>query len=102
MHSDDIAILAVMITAILTTGSVLILRPITKRLGGLLEVLTQHKLKLSNTDPYDMVRIRESLASIDGRLSTIEERQDFAEALISAGDTRMLSIQAAQHAQERN
>jgi hypothetical protein len=102
MRSDDIAILAVMITAILTTGSVLILRPITKRLGGLLEVLTQHRLKLSNTDPYDMVRIRESLASIDGRLSTIEERQDFAEALISAGDTRMLSIQAAQHAQERN
>jgi len=102
MRSEDIAILAVMITAILTTGSVLILRPITKRLGGLLEVMTQHKLKLSNTDPYDMVRIRESLASIDGRLSTIEERQDFAEALISAGDTRMLSIQAAQHAQERN
>jgi|GEM_PF-995992 len=102
MRSEDIAILAVMITAILTTGSVLILRPITRRLGGLLEVMTQHKLKVSNTDPYDMVRIRESLASIDGRLSTIEERQDFAEALISAGDTRMLSIQAAQHAQERN
>ncbi|HYH83039.1 MAG TPA: hypothetical protein VEX86_24805 [Longimicrobium sp.] len=102
MRSEDIAILAVLITAILTTGSVLILRPITRRLGGLLEVMTQHKLKLSNNDPYDLVRIRESLASIDGRLCTIEERQDFAEALISAGDTRMLSIQAAQHAQERN
>jgi hypothetical protein len=102
MNSGDIVILAVAITAILTTGGVLILRPIAKRIGALLDVVTQQKLKQANTDPYDLVRIRESLASIDGRLCTIEERQDFAEALISSGDTRLLSIQAAQAAQERN
>ena len=102
MNSGDIVTLAVLVTAILTTGGVLILRPVTRRLGALLEVMTQHKLKLSNTDPYDLVRIRESLASIDGRLCTIEERQDFAEALLSSGDTRLLSVHAAQHAQERN
>ncbi|HET7228922.1 MAG TPA: hypothetical protein VFJ16_02935 [Longimicrobium sp.] len=102
MNSGDIVILTVLVTAILTTGGVLILRPVTKRLGSLLDVMTAHKLKQANTDPYDLVRIRESLASIDGRLCTIEERQDFAEALISSGDTRLLSIQAAQAAQERN
>ena len=102
MNSEDIVMLAVMVTAILTTGCVLILRPLTRRLGALLEVMTQHRQKLSSSDPYDLVRIRESLASIDGRLLTIEERQDFAEALLSSGDTRLLSVHAAQHAQERN
>jgi hypothetical protein len=102
MRSDDLAMLIVLVTAILTTGGVLILRPIAKRVGMLLEVMTQQKLKQANTDPYDMVRIRESLASIDGRLSQLEERQDFAEALISSGDTKLLSVQAAQYAQERN
>jgi hypothetical protein len=102
MHSDDFAILIVMVTAILTTGGVLILRPISKRIGALLEVMTQQKLKLANNDPYDLVRIRESLASIDGRLNTLEERQDFAEALISSGESRLLSVHGAQHAQERN
>jgi len=102
MRSDDIAMLVVMVTAILTTGGVLILRPISKRIGALLEVVTQQKLKQASHDPYDLVRIRESLQSIDGRLTTIEERQDFAEALISSGETRLLSVHASQHAQERN
>ena len=102
MNSEDIVILTVLVTGILTTGAVLILRPVTRRLGSLLEVITLHRQKMANTDPYDLVRIRESLASIDGRLCTIEERQDFAEALISSGDGRLLSVHAAQHAQERN
>lgn len=102
MQSGDIVILTVMVTAILMTGGVLILRPISRRLGALLEVMTQQKLRAANTDPYDAVRIRELLASIDGRLTMLEERQDFAEALISAGDTKLLSVQAAQHAAERN
>jgi len=102
MNSGDIVILTVMVTAILTTGGVLIFRPISKRLGTLLEVMTQQKLRAANVDPYDTVRIRELLTSIDGRLTMLEERQDFAEALISAGDTKMLAVQAAQHAAERN
>jgi hypothetical protein len=101
MRSDDIAVMIVMLTGILTTGAVLILRPLAKRLGVFLEVATQQKLK-APADPNDGVRIRELLTSIDSRLSLLEERQDFAEALISAGDTKLLSVQAAQHAQERN
>lgn len=102
MYSGDIVILTVMVTAIVTTGGVLIFRPISKRLGTLLEVMTQQKLRAGHADPHDNVRIRELLTSIDSRLTLLEERQDFAEALISAGDTKLLSVQAAQHAQERN
>ena len=100
--SPDIAPMIVMVTAILTTGGVLILRPITKRLGALLEVMTHQKLRASAADPAEQARIRELLTSIDSRLNLLEERQDFAEALMSAGDTKLLSVQSAQHAQERN
>jgi len=92
----------VMVTAILTTGGVLILRPVTRRLGSLLEVMTHQRLRAASADPAEQSRIRELLTSIDSRLNLLEERQDFAEALISAGDTKLLSVQAAQHAQERN
>lgn len=102
MYSGDIVALTVLVTAIVTTGGVLILRPISKRLGALLEVMTQQKLRAANADPQDVTRMRDLLVSIDSRLSLLEERQDFAEALISAGDTKLLAIQAAQQAQERN
>ena len=100
MNSGDIAMLAVLCTGIVTAGAVLILRPLARRLGALLDVVTQQKLNAAG-EP-DGVRVRELLTSIDSRLSLLEERQDFAEALISAGDTRLLSVHAAQHAQERN
>lgn len=100
--SPEIAPMIVMVTAILTTGGVLIFRPITKRLGSLLEVMTQQKLRAAAADPAEQARIRELLTSIDSRLNLLEERQDFAEALMSAGDTKLLSVQSAQHAQERN
>lgn len=100
--SPEIYPTIVMVTAILTTGGVLVFRPISRRLGALLEVMTQQKLKAGAADPGESARIRELLVSIDSRLTLLEERQDFAEALMSAGDTKLLSIQSAQHAQERN
>ena len=102
MDPSSIAPMIVMVTAILTTGGVLIFRPISKRLGVLLEVMTQQKLKAAATDPAEMARIRELLSSIDGRLNLLEERQDFAEALMSAGETKLLSIQDVPRVPERN
>lgn len=100
MQSGDITAMVIMVTAILTTGGVLILRPLAKKLGVYLEVATQQRL--NSAEPVDVAGVRELLTSIDARLSLLEERQEFAEALISAGDTRLLSVQAAQYAQERN
>ena len=74
------------VTGILTTGGVLIFRPITKRLGALLEVMTQERLAARNAPPPELGQVRDLLAGIDARLSALEERQDFAEALLSTGE----------------
>jgi hypothetical protein len=97
---DVLAPMIVMCTLIVTTGGVLILRPISKRLGSYLDAATQARLRA--TPEADMARIHDALSSIDGRLNQIEERQDFAEALISASDPKLLSIPAPVRAPERN
>jgi hypothetical protein len=97
---EVIAPMIVMCTLILTTGGVLILRPIAKRLGGYLEAATQSKLRPS--PDADLARIHDVLSSIDGRLNQLEERQDFAEALISASDPKVLSLPPTLRAPERN
>lgn len=102
MH-PDIFPMIVMVTAIVTTGGVLVLRPITKRLGNLLDVMAQQKMRQPATTDADVARIRELLTSIDSRITLLEERQDFAEALISAnGEPRMLSSYNTPRAPERN
>jgi hypothetical protein len=97
---DAIAPMIVACTLILTTGGVLVLRPISRRLGLYLDAMTQARLRA--TPEADMARIHDVLSSIDGRLNQIEERQDFAEALISASDPKLLSIPAPVRAPERN
>ena len=97
---DVIAPMIVMVTLILTVGGVLILRPLSKRLGSYLEAATRQRLNPS-PDP-EMGRIRDLLGSIDTRLNQIEERQDFAEALISASDPRLPPVPPPARAQERN
>lgn len=82
----SIAPMVCIVTAILTTGGVLIFRPITKRLGALLEVMTQERLAARNAPPPELAQlaqVRDLLAGIDSRISHLEERQDFAEALLS-------------------
>jgi hypothetical protein len=97
---EFLAPMIVMCTGILTAGAVLILRPVAKRLGGFLEAATQAKLRPSPNE--DLARLHEVLSSIDGRLNQLEERQDFAEALISASDPKMLNLPASLRAPERN
>lgn len=80
-------------TLIVTVGAVLILRPIATRLGALLEAMTERQRR--PVSPPELSQIRELLSGIDGRLSVLEERQDFAEALMSSGDARLLGVQGA-------
>jgi hypothetical protein len=98
--SPDLAPMIVMTTGIITTGAVLILRPISKRLGRLLEVMAEQRLRPAPPPPpADMAQIRDLLTGIDNRLSLMEERQDFAEALLSSGEGRVIGVQVPQ---ERN
>lgn len=77
-----IAPMIVLVTAILTIGGVIILRPLSKRVAELLHAMSQEKL--SATGNKDMAQVRELLATMESRLSLLEERQSFSEALLDA------------------
>ena len=79
MDWDVIAPMIVSIVLIVTVGGVILLRPIAKRLGALLDVMVLEK---SRTTSVDNRRLGETMDTINERLSLIEERQDFTERLI--------------------
>lgn len=86
--SEELAIVLIVCTAIICASGVLVLRPLARRLGGLIDATTQARLRPA-PEP-EIARLREVLSRIDGRLSQMEERQDFAEALLSASDPKLL------------
>lgn len=87
---DQLAVVIILCTAMVTGAGVVLLAPITRRLGAYFDAMAQARLRAPAEG--ELARIREVLSSIDGRLDNIEERQDFAEALISAADPKMLNV----------
>jgi hypothetical protein len=88
----------VMVTGIVSTAGVLILRPISKRLGELLEVMTRER-RLPEPGA-EVAQLRDLMQRIDSRLSLMEERQDFAEAILSSGERPRAALRdgsAARH-----
>ena len=69
-----------------TTAAVILLRPITKRLGSYLEVLAEERrraLMSAPLDRSDTARIAQSLENLEKRLATVEDQQDFTQRLLS-------------------
>lgn len=87
---DMIAPMVVMIVLTLTIGGVLILRPIAKRVGDLLDVMIREKQGPRAGALNELSRIREIMESLDARLSLMEERQDFTDSLLDADARRKL------------
>lgn len=83
MDWDVVGPMIVSIVFILTVGGVIVLRPIAKRLGTLLEVMAQRKGALA--DDEEASRLREVVESMSRRLALMEERQDFTERLLERG-----------------
>ena len=84
MDWEMIAPMVVGVTFFITGGAVLVLRPISKRLGALLEVMAREKASL----PIEEIRLlRDSMDTVHQRLSLMEERQDFTEKLLGRGDS---------------
>ncbi|MCY4398196.1 MAG: hypothetical protein OXE96_02475 [Gemmatimonadetes bacterium] len=79
MEWEFIAPMIVSVVLIFTVGGVILLRPIAKRLGALLDVMVLEK---SRTTSEDHRRLGDGIDTINERLSLIEERQDFTERLI--------------------
>ena len=78
---EMIAPMLVAIVMILTIGGVVLLRPLSKRLGSLLEAMVQEKQQPRLSDDLD--HVRDLLETMNGRLALLEERQDFTEALLA-------------------
>src|SRR5262245_20678261 len=83
MDGDAIAPMVMAMTLFITTGLVLILRPISKRLGSYLEVLAQERLRANAAPPPDDTRVLNVLENIERRMARLEERQAFTDALLA-------------------
>jgi hypothetical protein len=75
------------ITMFLCIAAVAILRPMTKRIGGLLEVMTRERTA-TNTESAEIARMRAVIEHVAKRLDLLEERLDFTERLLSSGRAR--------------
>jgi len=75
------------ITMFISLAAVLILRPITTKLGGLLQVMTKERTA-TNTESAELTRMRVVMEHVSKRMDLIEERLDFTERLVSSGRTR--------------
>ncbi len=79
---EIIAPMIVAVTLILTIGGVALLRPLSKRLGDLLEVMVQERRQPRIGE--DLAQVKELLETTNQRLSLLEQRQDFTESLLSS------------------
>lgn len=64
----------------LTVGGVVLLRPISKHLGNLLEAMASEKRQPQAV--VQIQRMNDVLDTISARLALLEERQDFTDALL--------------------
>jgi hypothetical protein len=74
---------APMLTAIvlfITVGGVAVLRPISKRIGDLLELYARDRQQGMQNE---LGQVRDLLETLDARLHLIEERQDFTDRLLA-------------------
>lgn len=85
MDWEMIAPMIVSVVAIVTIGGVAVLRPIAKRVSDLLDVYARDRQSGIEGEVH---KIRDLLETMDARLQLMEERQDFTERLLSAGDPR--------------
>lgn len=83
MDWEMIAPMLVAVVGILTGGGVLILRPISKRIGELLQLYARDRHSGLQTDVH---QIRDLLETMNARLQLMEDRQDFTERLLGSGE----------------
>jgi hypothetical protein len=93
MGTGQLEVLAPMVFAViltLTIGGVILLKPIANKLGSLLEAMAKERQEPKLTE--ELGHIRELLETMSGRLSLLEERQDFTDALLSDPERRRLRL----------
>jgi len=85
---DELAPMMVAMTLILTVGGVILLKPLMRRLGDVLEQLAAEKRRNLNPGARPAVqgetadRLADVLERMDDRLGRLEERVNFTEAML--------------------
>ncbi|HET9440692.1 MAG TPA: hypothetical protein VFO52_11000 [Longimicrobiales bacterium] len=86
MDPSDVAPLVLGVFFIVTTAAVILLRPITKRLGSYLEVLAEERRRSLSAIPMeraDALRLLTAIENLEKRLEAVEDQQDFTQRLLS-------------------
>jgi hypothetical protein len=86
MNPNDVAPMIIGVFFFVTTAAVILLRPITKRLGSYLEVLAEERRRSLTQQPVDRsdtVRLTAAIEALESRLAQVEEHQDFTNRLLS-------------------
>lgn len=81
--TGELAGVIISVSFMVATAAVILLWPITKRLGDYLEVLAQEKR--SAVRPEEEARVLRALEDVSQRLALLEERVEFAEQLRIVG-----------------
>lgn len=80
---EELFIAMVPMTLFLTIGGVLIFRPLTKRLGTMLEAYAADRLE-SETDRIQYEHVRALLEAQNLKIETLEQRLEFTESLLES------------------
>ena len=78
---NEVAPMIVAVVLFLTIGGVLVLRPIAKRIGDLLEIYARDRQAGLEGEVRQM---RDLVETMNARLQLLEERQDFTDRLLAA------------------
>ena len=82
MPPSDVAPLIIAMTLILSVTGIIILRPLARRLGDLIELRARAKDKQPELQNEQVERLTEMVSQLTDRLESMEERQEFAERLL--------------------
>ena len=94
---SEVAPMVVAVVGFITIGGVLVLRPIAKKAGDLMEALARDKQGgLQN----DVGQLRDILETMNARLTLMEDRLDFTERLM-AGQKKPDALMAGETKKEQ-
>lgn len=80
MEWEFIAPMVMSIALFVTVGGVLVLRPIAKRVGDLIELYVRDRQEGLQGDVH---QVRDLLETMNARMELLEDRQDFTERLLT-------------------
>ena len=84
MPPSDLAPFIIAITLTLSVAAVFILRPLTKRLGDVIELKARERQARPQVSSEEIARVTHVVSRLADRIELLEERQDFAERLLSS------------------